>query len=111
EGHGGGSKLPDPQRERARALQGSGSSVGTVGGICCRELEHRSKINDPVVFLIQGGSIMRRGARIHAFTLIELLVVIAIIAILAAILFPVFAQARQKARLISCLSNLKQLGT
>jgi len=47
----------------------------------------------------------------RAFTLIELLVVIAVIAILAAILFPVFAQAREKARQISCLSNLKQLGT
>src|SRR6187402_2004180 len=44
------------------------------------------------------------------FTLIELLVVIAIIAILAAILFPVFAQVREKARAISCLSNLKQIG-
>src|SRR5262245_11929306 len=44
------------------------------------------------------------------FTLIELLVVIAIIAILAAILFPVFAQAREKARAISCLSNFKQVG-
>lgn len=47
---------------------------------------------------------MRRG-----FTLIELLVVIAIIAILAAILFPVFARAREKARQSSCLSNTKQL--
>ena len=47
----------------------------------------------------------------RAFTLIELLVVIAIIAILAAILFPVFAQARESARQTACLSNDKQLGT
>src|SRR5213594_1559132 len=48
----------------------------------------------------------RRG-----FTLIELLVVIAIIAILAAILFPVFAQAREKARTITCTSNARQIAT
>jgi prepilin-type N-terminal cleavage/methylation domain-containing protein len=57
------------------------------------------------------GQRMRSHGRSNnsAFTLIELLVVIAIIAILAAILFPVFAQAREKARQASCISNLKQL--
>src|SRR5436305_534253 len=54
----------------------------------------------------RGGHSMRKTA----FTLIELLVVIAIIAILAAILFPVFAQARDKARGAACLSNTKQMG-
>src|SRR5881396_824753 len=53
-----------------------------------------------------GFRVKRKG-----FTLIELLVVIAIIAILAAILFPVFAQARARARAISCVSSIKQWGT
>jgi len=57
--------------------------------------------------MVQSGS---RPSSRQGFTLIELLVVIAIIAILAAILFPVFAQAREKARQTTCLSNQKQLG-
>jgi prepilin-type N-terminal cleavage/methylation domain-containing protein len=52
---------------------------------------------------------MMQRARTPAFTLIELLVVIAIIAIVAAILFPVFAQARDKARQATCTSSLRPL--
>lgn len=54
---------------------------------------------------------MHRSTLRKGFTLIELLVVIAIIAILAAILFPVFAQAREAARKTNCVSNMRQLGT
>ena len=63
-----------------------------------KRTRNQSKIQNPKSKIASG------------FTLIELLVVIAIIAILAAILFPVFAQAREKARQTACVSNLKQIG-
>src|SRR5579872_2890780 len=59
---------------------------------------------------MQKGNVMSTTSRSRGFTLIELLVVIAIIAILAAILFPVFAQAREAARKAVCISNNRQIG-
>jgi prepilin-type N-terminal cleavage/methylation domain-containing protein len=65
----------------------------------------------PASRTIRRENAMRRNRGVpKGFTLIELLVVIAIIAILAAILFPVFAQARESARKTACLSNMKQIG-
>ncbi len=73
-------------------------------------MRRHARVGTPGVFQHKGDTVIitpRPNSR-HGFTLIELLVVIAIIAILAAILFPVFAQAREKARQTSCLSNHKQ---
>ena len=77
-------------------------AFGVVSLVCCSEPEETD------MFINQKKSVVR--SQTHGFTLIELLVVIAIISILAAILFPVFARARENARRASCMSNLKQIG-
>jgi len=81
---------------------------GAVGGEGKEVVKRSGKqsVERPIIVLPQGGKVpMKR----KGFTLIELLVVIAIIAILAAMLFPVFARARESARKIQCLSNVKNI--
>jgi len=75
----------------------------TMCSVGLTDIEYRT-------YHLKGVHIMIQNKNTRAFTLIELLVVIAIIAILAAILFPVFAKVREKARQTSCTSNLHQLG-
>src|SRR5438270_1344093 len=80
------------------------SMIRTHSGPACRDFPPRDGNCTRKTDARRSAMVRRNG-----FTLIELLVVIAIIAILAAILFPVFAQAREKARAASCLSNTKQI--
>src|SRR5438045_4118500 len=75
-----------------------------------QERSSRSRNGQPDLHNLRRKTIMQRGRK-AAFTLIELLIVIAIIAVLAALLFPVFAQARDKARQVACLSSLRQIGS